>query len=387
MGLGSAAAWLNWASGLAFPSPSLSRSDVVIACGGLGPTVDDITREAAAEVTACPLAEDLALKAVLTARFESRGRSMSPNNLRQAQRPQGAQVLENKNGTAPGLRISCQGVHQGKTLILLPGPPSELRPIFDEAVFPWLQDLLPPRDSDPGMVVHCWGLSESAVDQALRDLVPEGDSLSLALLAHGDFVEIRCTRHDLGSKVLERLGDHAFSSEGKSLEAVVGQLLSNAKATLCVAESCTGGRLAAKLTAEPGSSRFFMAGLVTYADGSKTDLLEVPPFVLKRSGAVSKDTALAMAVGLARRFGADYNLAVTGLAGPGGGSEEKPVGLVHFALAGPDGIATQEFRFGDAPRQQIQDRATNAGLFLLYRVLCGLPVPERDSDRAALSSR
>lgn len=375
---------------------ALGRSDLVLVCGGLGPTLDDVTREAAANVSGCSLAEDPGARATLEALFAARHREMPPNNLRQAQVPAGAVLLPNPVGTAPGLRIVCKGTHAGHTLILLPGPPAELQAVFTGSVLPWLKAQVKAPESLT-RVLHCWGLSESAVDQALDGLVPKGDTRSLAMLAHGNYVELRLSSTDpkrvaeLEAGVLERLGDFVFSTEGKPLEEVVASLLMSRGAKLAIAESCTGGRIAAKLTAVPGASKFLVAGLVTYANDAKTQLLEVPPFVLKKSGAVSRETALAMAVGLARRFDTDYNLSVTGIAGPDGGSEEKPVGLVYFALAGPEGIVTQEFNFGGAggpaaaARQDIQARAAQAGLFLLYRVLCDLPVSSEDSDRATLS--
>jgi nicotinamide-nucleotide amidase len=369
---------------------ALARSELVFVCGGLGPTLDDITRDVAAEVAACPLAEDPALAEQLRQRFAARLRSMPENNLRQAQVPAGARVLNNPAGTAPGLVIPCRGEFSGKFLALLPGPPRELQAVYQEGLSPWLREKyqVPPAQTRS---VMSWGLAESTVDELLRDLVPEGDTRSLAMLAHGTHVEVRLSSADpaflgrLETAVLSRLGDYVFSTEGKSLELVVAELLAGAKATVAVAESCTGGRLAAKLTAIAGSSNFFKLGLVTYSDASKTQLLEVPPFVIKKSGAVSEETALAMAVGLSRKSGCDYCLSVTGIAGPGGGSAEKPVGLVYFALAAPEGIARQVFRFGPWTREQIQARAAQAGLFLLYRSLCGLPIPEEGSDLATFS--
>jgi nicotinamide-nucleotide amidase len=369
---------------------ALSRSELVFVCGGLGPTLDDITREAVAEVSHCPLAEDPAQRKHLEEFFAARVKKpMPPNNLRQAQVPEGAVVLPNANGTAPGLRVTAKGPHAGKALILLPGPPRELQALFARQVLPWLQTLVqaPPNFE---RVINVWGLGESAVDEAVNGLVPEGDTRSLAMLAHGHYVELRlsCSSEaavdQLEAGILEKLGDSVFSTSGKLLEEVVAELLIEKKAKLALAESCTGGRVAAKLTSVPGASKFLVAGLVTYANEAKQSLLEVPPFVLKKAGAVSKDTALAMAVGLARRFGTDYNLAVTGIAGPDGGTEEKPVGLVHFAVAAPNGVHTQEFRFGSGRREDIQARAAQAGLFLLYRVLTDLIVPEEDTDRAAL---
>jgi len=369
---------------------ALSRSELVFVCGGLGPTLDDISREVSAEVAACPLAEDPALVSHLRQLFASLRRSMPANNLRQAQVPKGATVLQNPVGSAPGLIIFCEAEFAGRILILLPGPPKELHSMFEAEVLPWLHK----KFSAPILYtrsIMTWGLAESAVDDLVKDLVVDGDTRTLAMLANGTHVELRLSSTDpailtaLETKVLSRMGDYAFSTEGKLLEEVVAELLISAGLSVAVAESCTGGRLASKLTAIAGSSKFFKEGLVTYSDESKTDLLEVPPYVIKRSGAVSKDTALAMAVGLARKSGCDFCLSVTGIAGPDGGSEEKPVGLVHFALAGPNGIAHQQFQFGLGDRAQIQARAAQAGLFMLYRALAGISIPEDGNDRGSLS--
>lgn len=368
---------------------ALGRSELIFVCGGLGPTLDDITREISAEVAACPLVQDESLVAHLRQLFSSRGRVMPANNLRQAQVPQGAKVLPNSAGSAPGLVIFCQGDFAGRTLVLLPGPPRELHAVFNAEVLPWLHEKfrLPVLHTRSIMT---WGLAESAVDERVKGLVAEGDTRTLAMLANGTHVELRLSSPDpaaldsLESKVLSCMGDHAFSAEGKLLEEVVAALLTEAKLTVAVAESCTGGRIASKLTAISGSSKFFKEGLITYSDESKTELLDVPPYVIKRSGAVSKDTALAMAVGLARKSGCDFCLSVTGIAGPEGGTQDKPVGLVHFALAAPGGIAHQEFQFGSADRAQIQARAAQAGLFMLYRALTGIPIPEDGNDRGTL---
>lgn len=369
---------------------ALKRSETILVCGGLGPTLDDLTRDVAAKVSGCPLAEDKAVAEHLKALFASRMRAMPANNLKQAMVPAGAKVLANDQGTAPGLLIACRGEFQGKTLILLPGPPRELHSVFEKQVLPWLKATTKAATLFTRSIMT-WGLAESAVDELLKGLVPEGETRKLAMLANGTQVEVRLSSADeaalvaLETQVLARLGDYVFSSEGKSLEAVVAELLTQSGETVAVAESCTGGRLAAKLTAIPGSSKFFKSGLITYSDESKTQLLDVPPFVIKKAGAVSKDTALAMAVGLARKSGCDYCLSVTGIAGPDGGTDEKPVGTVHFALASPNGPFHQKFNFGPGSREQIQARAAQAGLFMLYRSLAGLPIDEEGTDRASLS--
>lgn len=366
---------------------ALSRADLVIVTGGLGPTLDDLSREAISQATGKALKEDAAVWAAIEAFFAARGRKPTPNNKRQALVPEGATVLVNPNGTAPALRLELEG----KALFALPGPPSELIPLLDTEVMPWL--LKQRGEHLSTRKLQCYGLGESAVDEALKGLVPEDDTTSLAMLAKQGYVELILTGRnadkakadDFAEKlevaVLERLGPRVYSLDGRGLETVVADLLKESGATVAVAESCTGGRVAARLTSVPGSSAYFLGGFITYTNDLKEKLLGVPPFVLKRAGAVSKDTALAMAVGLARTLEADYSLSVTGIAGPDGGSEEKPVGLVHFALAGPEGIRSQVYRFGQGPREQIQARAAQAALWLLYSALADLPEEEEGTDR------
>jgi nicotinamide-nucleotide amidase len=366
---------------------ALSRADLVIVTGGLGPTLDDLSREAIAQATGRALVEDAVVWGQIQAFFAARGRQATPNNRRQAQVLEGSVVIPNPNGTAPALRLELGA----KVLFALPGPPQELVPLLETQVLPWL--LQQRGEHLHTRRLQCYGLGESAVDEALEGLVAEGDSTSLAMLAKGGYVELILTGRDpeearaqaqaeaLETGVLERLGTHVYSLDGRGLEQVVGDLLKEEKATVAVAESCTGGRVAARLTAVPGSSAYFLGGFITYTNDLKEKLLGVPPFVIKRAGAVSKDTALAMAVGLARTLESDYSLAVTGIAGPDGGTQDKPVGLVHFALAGPEGIRSQVYHFGQGPREQIQARAAQAALWLLYSALVDLPEEEEGTDR------
>ncbi len=366
---------------------ALARAEGVILCGGLGPTLDDLTRPAMCKVLGLAMHEDAALLAKIESRFRSRGLEMPVNNRLQALLPQGAQALENESGTAPGLWVETPE----KFVACLPGPPRELRPMFEnELLSKLMQKAGAPEFASRRMLCH--GLSESAVDQVLAGLAPASGPLALGLLAKGTHVEIRVAARGAGAasrtealstEILKRLEDNIYSDDGQSLEVILGSLLLAEGLTIALAESCTAGRVAAQLASVPGASQYFKMGLVTYSDESKQQLLEVPPFVLKKAGAVSKDCALAMAVGLARQSGCDYNLAITGIAGPDGGTEEKPIGLVHMALAGPGGVQHQEYRFGPSSRQDIQARAAHCALILLYRVLSGLAVQEQPSDRFA----
>jgi nicotinamide-nucleotide amidase len=366
---------------------ALGRADLVVVTGGLGPTLDDLSREGIAEATGRALAEDPALWAVIEARFRSFGRVPTENNRRQAFVPQGAVALDNANGTAPGLRLELGD----KAVFALPGPPSELKPLLESEVLPWL--LKRQGRHARSRSLQCYGLGESAVDQALKDLVPAGDTTSLAMLAHGHHVEIILSALEadpaaadakveaLEAAVLERLGERIYSLDGRDLAQVVIDLLKEQRLNLATAESCTGGLIASRLTRVPGASEVYDGGVVTYSNSLKELLLEVPPFVLKRAGAVSKDTALAMAVGLARKLDADFSLAVTGIAGPDGGSDEKPVGTVHLALASPSGVKHQRCLFKNSDRAGVQSRAAQAALWMVYCALAEIEIPEEGTDR------
>ena len=368
---------------------ALTRADCVIVTGGLGPTLDDLTREAIAAALGRRLHEDLGIWAEIQARFAVSGRIPTENNRRQAAVIEGSTPLPNPHGTAPGLRLELGE----KVLFALPGPPSELEPMLDAAVVPWL---LKRRSLHLAQRrLEAWGLGESYVDAALKPLVPEGDTTSLAMLAKTGYVEVLLSALEsdprkaeakveaLESRVLEILGERVYSLEGKSLEETVVGLLKERRLNLAVAESCTGGGIAARITGVPGASEVFLGGVVAYDNAVKELLLDVPPFVLEKAGAVSKDTALAMAVGLARRLDADLSLAVTGIAGPGGAVEGKPVGTVHLALAGPAGIVHQEYHFHRSDRKGVQARAIQAALWMVYATLAEIPLSEEGSDRTA----
>jgi len=371
---------------------ALSRADVVVITGGLGPTLDDLSREGICQALGLRLHEDLRVWGGIQARFASFGKEPSANNRRQAMVPHGAAVLDNLNGTAPGLRLEASG----KALFAFPGPPQELEPLIERELLPWLLQ----RQGQHAATrrLQCYGLGESAVDQALEGVVPEGDSQSLAMLAHGHHVELILSALEpsaaaadakveaLEAAVLDRLGERVYSLDGRGLEQVVVDLLREQRLDLAVAESCTGGLLASRVTRVPGASEAFKGGVITYSDEMKELLLEVPPFVLKHAGAVSKDCALAMAVGLARKLDADYSLAITGIAGPTGGSGEKPVGTVHIALAGPAGVRHQRYEFRNSDRVGVQARAAQAALWLLYCALADIDTQDEGTDRGGYQS-
>lgn len=354
---------------------ALARSRFVIITGGLGPTEDDLSREVVAEILNRPLHEDAQVRRRIEARFARLGRTMSPNNLRQAQVPEGAEILENKNGTAPGLWID----HSGAAVILLPGPPRELEAMFDAQCITRLE-LIIPRTVIRTRVYKVIGLPESEVDQRIAPIYTPYSNPVTTILAAPSAIEIHLRAQasdnaaaealvaELGDKVEAELGDSIFSTGGESLEEVVGRYLALRHKTLAVAESCTGGLLSERLTQVPGSSNYFLGGTVCYSNELKTRLAGVPSEVITANGAVSKPVALALAAGIRQLTGASIGIGITGIAGPDGGTSEKPVGLVFIALADEHGTQVREFRFpGD--RERVRTLAANAALEVIRRRL------------------
>jgi nicotinamide-nucleotide amidase len=354
---------------------ALGRSRLVLLTGGLGPTEDDVNREVVAEVLGRPLREVPEIRRHLEERFARLGRTMTENNLRQALVPEGADWLENKNGTAPGLWIEQDGI----VVVLLPGPPRELEAMFESACAPRLARLgvglhLATR------VVKVVGLPESEVDQRIAPLYKNLSNPATTVLATPGGIEVHVRARaataaeaellaaDLAGKIESALGDYVYSTGGESLEEVVGMYLVMRQKTLAVAESCTGGLLAERLTRVPGSSNFFLGGAVCYSNDLKTKLCGVPPALLAEHGAVSKPVAQAMAEGIRRRAGAAMGLGVTGIAGPAGGTPEKPVGLVFIALADERGTQVREFRF-PGNRERVRNWAAQVALELVRRRL------------------
>lgn len=323
------------------------EAELVILTGGLGPTLDDLSRHGlAAAMGNVPLHEDARSIARIQGFFDKIGRAMTPSNRTQALMPEGAEALDNECGTAPGIAAR---VGQAQVFIL-PGPPHEMLDMFEKKVAP----RLPVHGAIAYRTLHCFGLGESALGEKIADLMSRDRLPLVGTTASGGIISVRITANgpdhaaasaaaeDIARQVRERLGELVFGQEGQSLAAVVGAGLRSAGQTLAVAESCTGGMVGQYVTAVAGSSDYFLGGVLAYANRIKTQLLGVPADVLAAHGAVSEPVAAAMAEGAIRLSGATWGLSVTGIAGPGGGSVEKPVGLVFIALSGPAG--TKVFR-------------------------------------------
>jgi len=358
---------------------ALARTGFVITTGGLGPTRDDMTKREVAAVFGQPLKMDATVLRSLEDRFRRLGRPMPAVNRTQAEVPEGATVLPNPRGTAPGLWVEAQG----RVVVMLPGVPSEMRGLLAEEVLPRLAA----RGS--GLVVRSrsvrtTGIAESALAERVGAIEDEIAPLTLAYLPSTDGVELRVTAWSLredeadrrlaaaAAQLRERAGEHAYGEAGTDLAAVVLEQLRARKARLVVAESCTGGLLGARITAVPGASTVFIGGVVAYDDVVKSGTLDVPPELLDRYGAVSEEVVSAMAEGVQRQFAVAAALAITGIAGPGGGTPEKPVGTVWLAARfGAETRALKRMFPGD--RGEIRARSAQAALDLLRRLLANVP--------------
>ncbi|NLM38161.1 MAG: competence/damage-inducible protein A [Firmicutes bacterium] len=353
---------------------ALARVDLVITSGGLGPTEDDLTKETVAEVLGLPLVLHQPSLAWLEEYFAKTGRCMPENNYKQALIPEGGEALPNPNGTAPGVSVW----KEGKWVICLPGPPRELVPMFRDYVRPRLA--AESRGVIRSRVLHLCGIGESTLAKEIADLLANQTNPTLAPLAGEGEVRLRITAFaesiaaaeaaiaQLEQTLRARLGQLIYGVDDETLESVVVGLLKQRGETLAVAESCTGGLLASRITDVPGASTVFDRGVVVYSNRAKEELLGVPTAVLARVGAVSPEVAGLMAQGVRNRTGSDWGIGITGIAGPGGGTADKPVGLVYFALAGPGVDLVREARFtGD--RLKIKRRTTQAVLDLLRQTL------------------
>ena len=354
---------------------AFSRADIVITSGGLGPTKDDLTKEIGAEYFGKKLVMDENALKTLESFFTRTGRIMTDNNKKQAMLPEGALLIPNNNGTAPGCIIS----DKGKTLIMLPGPPRELNPMFDESVVPYL------RERSDGVyisrVLRLCGVGESTAEDMIKDLIEAQTNPTIAPYAKLNELTFRITAsakteaeaHALMeptvAELYKRFGDNIYGEGNNlSLARVVVEKLAEKNMTIAVAESCTGGLMASALVDIEGSSKVFMEGLITYSNKAKINRLGVKMETLVNHGAVSRECAQEMAAGIAKLAGTHMGIAITGIAGPGGGTEEKPVGLVYAAISLNGDVTVNEFKY-TGNRQRIRGRACMSTLDMIRRAL------------------
>ncbi|MDD7218981.1 MAG: competence/damage-inducible protein A [Clostridia bacterium] len=355
---------------------ALNRSDVVILTGGLGPTQDDLTKETVSRVMGFPLIEDAHTKEMILQYMEqyknnNSKRRITDNNFKQALVPQGALILDNHNGTAPGLIME----KNGKTAILLPGPPNEMKPMFEEEVFPYLRKKQP--ETIYSQMVKICGIGESQVAEDIQDLIENQDNPTIAPYAKTGEVHLRITARAENEKECKKLikpvvrelksrfGKNIFATdEDKSLEEAVVDMLKDQKLSLSLAESCTGGAIAARIVNVPGASQVFARGYVTYTNRAKRKCLGVKKTTLKMEGAVSSKCAKEMAKGGCLISGTDICLSVTGLAGPGGGTDKTPVGTVFMGCYYNNKTVVREFHFS-GNRNKIREQAVAHALAFL----------------------
>jgi nicotinamide-nucleotide amidase len=358
---------------------ALERADLVISIGGLGPTEDDLTRESVAAAVGRGLGRDPALLGELYARFARRRLKMPENNLRQADVIQGAETLPNPNGTAPGQWLEAGSAEARQVVVLLPGPPNELMPMFENHCMVRLRALVPPLFIAT-RVLKVALMPESQLDERVAPIYSKAKKVETTLLAAAGEVQLHLRARansqpvaeklveELADKIEDELEDAVYSRGGETLEQIAGYYLQMRGATIAVAESCTGGLVAERLTRVSGSSRYFLGGIVAYTNDLKSAFVDVPKKVLEAHGAVSREVAVALAEGIRKRAGSTLGIGITGIAGPTGGSGEKPVGLVFHALA--DGRKTEVVeRTFPGDRKSVRWQASQQALDMVRKKL------------------
>jgi nicotinamide-nucleotide amidase len=340
---------------------AVGRCRLLICTGGLGPTPDDLTTATLAEAFGAPLEVRAEVLTAITARLAHNGKPLSAGSRKQALLPQGAAVLPNPTGTAPGMIWSPQA---GFSLLTFPGVPSEMQAMWRATAVPWLRQQPFSQGVHRSRSLRFWGIGEGSLAERVDDLLALANP-TVAPYAGAGEVTLRLTARAADAEAADgllapveqelrrRLGHHCFGADGDCLAAVVLQQLRQRGETLAVAESCTGGGIGAALAAVPGASDVFLGGVIAYANTVKQGLLQVPAATLERNGAISDPVALAMAEGVRQATGAHWGVAVTGIAGPGGGSPDKPVGLVHIGLSGPQGSSSEGVRFGGSRERRL----------------------------------
>ncbi|MED9904267.1 MAG: competence/damage-inducible protein A [Lachnospiraceae bacterium] len=354
---------------------AIERSDIILLSGGLGPTGDDLTKETVAEALGLALEEDKESHRLIAEYFARRGITPTENNWKQALVPKGAKAIENKNGTAPGIAIEKDGRH----IILMPGPPNELKPMFLDSVVPYLRAL--DEAVIASVTVKVAGIGESRAETMVSDLIETQDNPTIAPYAKTGEVHFRVTARAESDKqaqeliapmveeLKKRFGNHVYTTDVEvTLEKAVADMLLARGMTMTAAESCTGGLLAARMINVPGASAVFKAGFVTYANEAKHKLIGVREETLSQFGAVSRETAEEMAAGAANAAEAEVAVAITGIAGPDGGTKEKPVGLVYIGCYVQGRVWIKEYRFSGS-RAKIRESVTAAALVQLRECL------------------
>lgn len=364
---------------------ALAQADVVLSTGGLGPTADDLTTETVSALTGRPLHLDEAVADRIRRMFEVMGRAMPENNLKQAHFPEGATIVPNDLGTAPGFRLTFDYAGATRHLVVLPGVPREMKPMLEQQVLPWLQRERGGGDVFVSRVFQTFGLSESALDEMVAACI-QSDEARIAFRAAFPQISVRLTVQDdperaaprldaLAQRLRAHLGGFVYGEGDTNMETEVGRLLAERGISLALAESCTGGLVGNRITDVPGSSKYLLGGTIAYSNAAKIRHLGVSPATLEAHGAVSEATAEEMATGARRVFESDLGLAITGIAGPDGGTPDKPVGTVCFALASSSGVVSRRYKLWGT-REWIKILSSQVALDWVRRHLLGMDPSE-----------
>jgi nicotinamide-nucleotide amidase len=364
---------------------AIGMGDVVISTGGIGPTADDLTTETIARLAGVKLWRDEATVEHMTRMFATIGRPMPENNLKQAMFPEGAEVIQNPLGTAPGFRMPVTFNGHTANLIVMPGVPREMKPMMENSVIPWINANRGTNKVYAVRVFQTFGISESALDEAVAGLIKPEEAkvsfrasfpqISLKVRVEGAPGEVNRKLDELSNRVREKISQYAYAEGDVSMEEVVGQLFVKKNLTLSIAESCTGGLIGHRITNVPGCSRYFKSDLVTYSNDVKEGILGVSEETLKAHGAVSEECVREMAAGVRKRTGTDVSVATSGVAGPDGGTPDKPVGTVCIALSADDQSLSRRYQFR-GNRDWVKLITSQVALDWLRRYALGLPIAD-----------
>ena len=362
---------------------AMTQADVVISTGGIGPTADDLTTELVAQVAGVGLTFSQEVADDIRKLFASLGRTMPENNLKQARFPEGATIIPNHLGTAPGYRLALDTGQGRKHLIVLPGVPREMKPMLAESVLPWIAEERGGAAVYLTRTFQTFGISESGLDELVAGVVADDEGklafranfpqISVRVTVHGRADEVEARADDLAQRLREKIGAYVYGEGDVTMEGVVGRLLKEQGKSVAFAEACSGGLVSHRLTNVPGSSAYFPGTLIAYSNRAKTDLLGVAPATLERYGAVSEETVREMASGVRDRFGSDIGVAVTGVAGPDGGTKETPVGTACLALATGETLVSKRYTLW-GNREWIKTLTSQLSLDWVRRALLGIPI-------------
>jgi nicotinamide-nucleotide amidase len=364
---------------------AMEQADVIVSTGGIGPTADDLTTELVAKVAAVELTFSEEVAENIRRLFASFNRPMPENNLKQAQFPAGAEIIPNHLGTAPGYRLDLDTSSGKKHLIVLPGVPREMKPMIEETVLPWVREMRGGGEVFLTRTFQTFGISESGLDEMVAGVISEDEGslafranfpqISMRIIVRGKPGEAEQRLDSLSDRIRDKIGTYVYGEGDLTMEDVVGQLLKEQSKTLSLAEACSGGLVGHRVSNVPGSSAYFQGGVTAYSDTAKTQLLGVQPATLQLHGAVSEEVVREMATGVRERLGADIGIAMTGIAGPGGATEDKPVGTACIALAMDDTLVSRQYKLW-GNREWIKTLISQLALDWVRRALLGIPINE-----------